>query len=367
MPKSLIICCDGTWNSYDDRSPTNVFKLRGLILPAGPGGVVQSAYYDTGIGTHGAFFERAFDGATGRGLSENIRQAYRALVDNYEPGDAIYLFGFSRGAFTVRSLAGLIRNCGILRRDQRDRVEDAYDYYRDPDPAKRPDTPAAEAYRRGHAVEPATFIHFIGVWDTVGSLGNPLMRNSLINRSLRFHDVKLSSYVRNAYQALAVDEYRSQFRPAIWRQQAHARLQNMRQTWFIGAHADVGGGYPDPGLSNIPFAWLARRAMSCGLAIDEAGLRGLLGATFPAWMSMPHDSHRGFYAWFPSSPRAIDRPAGEKEERLPTNERLHWSVIERYRQDLGYRPEGLVDYVRRNPAVLEGEPRSSALLEGPGD
>src|SRR5207247_236805 len=134
-----------------------------------PAGVRQSAYYDTGIGTRGAWIERAFDGATGRGLSENVRQAYRALVDNYEPGDALYLFGFSRGAFTVRSLAGLIRNCGILRRDQRDLVESAYDYYRDPDPAKRPDTPAAEAYRRAHAVEPATIIHFIGVWDTVRS------------------------------------------------------------------------------------------------------------------------------------------------------------------------------------------------------
>ncbi len=365
MPKSLVICCDGTWNSYDDASPTNVFKLRGLILPDGPGGVRQSVYYDTGIGTRGAWIERAFDGATGRGLSENVRQAYRALVDNYEPGDALYLFGFSRGAFTVRSLAGLIRNCGILRRDQRDLVEDAYDYYRDPDPAKRPDTPAAEAYRRAHAVESSTFIHFIGVWDTVGSLGNPLMRHSLINRRLRFHDVKLSSYVRNAFQALAIDEYRMQYQPAIWRQQAHARQQEMRQAWFIGAHSDVGGGYRDPALSNITLEWLARRAMTCGLGIDEAGLRGLLGGAFPACMSMPHDSHRGFYTWFPSSPRAIDRPAAGAEARLPTNERLHWTVIERYRQDLGYRPEGLGDYIKRNPGVLEGEPRSNALLEAP--
>ncbi len=365
MPKSLIVCCDGTWNSYDDPCPTNVFKLRSLILPDGPAGVRQSAYYDAGIGTRGAWIERAFDGATGRGLSENVRQAYRALVDNYEPGDALYLFGFSRGAFTVRSLAGLIRNCGILRRDQRDLVESAYDYYRDPDPAKRPDTPAAEAYRRAHAVEPATLIHFIGVWDTVGSLGNPLMRHSLINRRLRFHDVNLSSYVKNAFQALAIDEYRLQFQPAIWRQQPHARQQEMRQAWFVGAHSDVGGGYPESGLSNVSLGWLTRRAARCGLVIDEAGLRGLLGESFPDWMSMPHDSHRGFYTWFPTSPRAIDRPAAGNEERPPTNERLHWTVIERYRQDLGYRPEALLDYILRNPGVLEGEPRSNALLEGP--
>ena len=119
MPKSLVLLCDGTWNSYDDPCPTNIFKLRNLVLPAGPHGIRQAAYYDSGVGTRGAWVERGFDGLTGRGISEHIRQAYLALVDNYEPGDDLFLFGFSRGAFTVRSLAGLIRNCGILRRDQR--------------------------------------------------------------------------------------------------------------------------------------------------------------------------------------------------------------------------------------------------------
>ena len=366
MPKSLAVFCDGTWNSWDDPSPTNVFKLRNLVLPAGPGGVRQAAYYDSGVGTRGAWVERAFDGATGWGLSENIRQAYRALVDNYETGDALYLFGFSRGAFTVRSLAGLIRNCGILRRDQRHLVEDAYNFYRDPDPSKRPDKPAAEAYRRDHAVEPATFIQFVGVWDTVGSLGNPLLRHDLINRTLRFHDVKLSSYVRNAFQALAIDEYRMQFQPAIWRQQRHAVSQAMRQAWFIGAHSDVGGGYAEPGLSNITLDWMARRAIACGLGIDENGLRLVLGGSFPASNSVPHDSHRGFYTWFPSSPRQIDLPADAGGERLPTNERLHYTVIERYRQDLGYRPVGLEGYMRRNPAVLEGDPRAGGMVEPPG-
>jgi len=310
--------------------------------------------------------ERAFDGATGRGLSENVRQAYRALIDCYDQGDEIFLFGFSRGAFTVRSLAGLIRNCGILRPDQKGLVEDAYDFYRDRDPAKRPDTPAAETYRKEHAIEPATFIHFIGVWDTVGLLGNPLIRHSLINRTLQFHDVKLSSYVKNAFQALAIDEYRPQFQPAIWTQQKHATIQKMEQTWFIGAHSDVGGGYAEPSLSNIALHWLAQKAMQCGLGLDPAGLISRAGNIRQEYMSMPHDSHRGFYRLFSAVPRDIDKPKEkEKDEPLPTNEKLHWTVMERYHRDLGYRPPGLIDYIRRKPQMLEGEPESSPLLARP--
>jgi uncharacterized protein (DUF2235 family) len=367
MPKSIVICCDGTWNSDNDASPTNVAKLSDFLLREDPTRDRPVVYYDSGVGTRGGPIERLFDGVTGYGVSENIRQAYRVLIDNYAPGDDLYFFGFSRGAFTVRSLAGLVRNCGILRRDRRDLVAEAYDFYRDRDPAKRPDAPPAEAYRRAHAVEPATFIHFIGVWETVGALGDPLLRHSLINRGLRFHDLKLSSYVRNAFQALAIDEYRRPFQPAIWQQQPHARGQVMRQVWFIGSHSDVGGGYRDAGLSNIALDWLARRAIDYGLRVDEAGLSDLLGDAFPADSSVPHDSDRGFYWWLPSGPRAIDAPAAGGAMHLPTHERLHWTVIERHRRDPGYRPGSLVDYLERKPGALDGEPRSNALLEGPGD
>ena len=365
MPKRIVICCDGTWNSDNDASPSNVARLGDLARRDDPAGARQIVYYDSGVGTRVGILARLFDGATGYGLSENIRQAYRALIDAYEPGDALYFLGFSRGAFTVRSLAGLVRNCGVLRRDRRDLVAQAYDFYRGRDPARLPDAPAAVAYRRENAVEPATFIHFIGVWETVGALGVPLLRHSVINRSLRFHDLKLSSYVRNAFQALAIDEYRTLFRPAIWRQQPHARGQVMRQVWFIGSHSDVGGGYRDAGLSNIALDWLARRAMDCGLLFDEAGLRNLLGDTFPATSSMPHDSDRGFYGWLPAGPRAIDRPGADGDAILPTHECLHWTVIEKYRRYPGYRPRSLVDYLSRTPGVLEGDPRSNTLLEGP--
>ncbi len=362
MPKRLVICCDGTWNSYDSASPTNVLELRNLIVPVAPDGFRQSVYYDTGIGTLGGWLRRAIDGATGRGLSENIRQAYRALIDNYETGDQIYLFGFSRGAFTVRSLAGLIRKCGILRRDEKDLVTEAYTFYRDRNPKTRPDKPGAIEFRNRHAVADVTHIRFIGVWDTVGSLGNPLMRHGLVNRSLQFHDVNLSSIVKTAFQALAIDEYRPQFQPAVWIQQPHSTDQVMEQAWFIGAHSDVGGGYPQRDLPNIALEWLARKAMAEGLAIDPGRLRGQLGTPFPSWMPMPHDSHRGFYRLFPPRPRDID-PSSKRGKAPRTNERLHFTVIERYSQDLGYRPPGLVDYVRRNPGVLEGEPSKNPLLQ----
>jgi uncharacterized protein (DUF2235 family) len=132
--KRLAVLCDGTWNTPDETkdgvpAPTNVVKLAEAILPVHEG-VEQHIFYDVGIGSSGWYVERVFDGATGTGISENIRQAYRFLIDRFEIGDEIFLFGFSRGAFTVRSLAGLVRSCGILRRTASNMVPQAYDLYR---------------------------------------------------------------------------------------------------------------------------------------------------------------------------------------------------------------------------------------------
>lgn len=364
MPKRLVICCDGTWNSYDSPNPTNVLRLRELVLPGAEDGQRQAVYYDSGVGTGGGWIRRGFDGATGRGLSGNIRQAYAALVDNYAPGDSIYLFGFSRGAYTVRSLGGFIRKCGILRRDRRDRIEAAYRFYRRRGDANAPDSERARNFRAGHAVADRTPIHFMGVWDTVGSLGNPLLRHDLIGRMLRFHDCKLSSSVAHAYQALAIDERRRHFKPALWEQQAHARGQVMEQAWFIGAHSDVGGGYPDPRLPGVALHWLARRAAGHGLALDRVRLDALLDPATRPWMPIGHDSHRGFYRLFRAHVRPIGALPGDGGAPA-SNEKLHWTVIARYRQDLGYRPKNLVDYIARNPNVLEGEPLTNPHLATP--
>jgi len=370
MSQRIVVCCDGTWNSHDDPSPTNVFKLRGLVSPVAPDGTTQAVYYDNGVGTRGGWFRRLVDGATGHGLSENVREAYRALVDNYDPGDALFFFGFSRGAFTVRSLGGLIRNCGILRRDRRHLVDDAYALYRDRGESSAPDSDAAKRFRADNAVEDRTVIECISVWDTVGALGNPMIRHGLVSRRLRFHDVKLSSSVRSAFQALAVDEHRKHFAPSIWEQQEHAAGQVLEQVWFIGAHADVGGGYDSRDLSNIALEWLVRRAASRGLAIDERALEAFVGDGSVRYSSMPHDSQQGFYKLFAPFDRDVCRSdadaARARRKKTPvdpaTNEALHWTVVARWKLDLGYRPECLRRYIAKHPRVLEGDPRDNPVL-----
>ena len=364
MKKRLIFCCDGTWNSHDDESPTNVFKLRNLIVPTAPDGTAQSIYYDAGVGTAGSIFRRAIDGATGRGLPENIRQAYRSLIDHYEDTDEIFLFGFSRGAYTVRSLAGLIRNCGILQRKYKHLVDEAYSVYCSRRKADAPGGVHAKSFRAQHAVADTTRIRFVGVWDTVGALGNPILRHSLINRRLRFHDVNLSSKVDFAYQALGIDELRKHFTPSVWKKQAHAPTQTMEQVWFIGAHSDIGGGYRDKALSKITLNWLLEKASSVGLVIDQNAAAEMKGVRFPEWMPIAHDSHKGFYNLFAPKSRVIDDAKGPGNT-AKTNERLHWTVIARYKQDLGYRPANLVEYITRHPDVLEKDPPENAYLAGP--
>ena len=202
----------------------------------------------------------------GVGLSRNVQDCYRFLVDNYEPGDKLYFLGFSRGAYTARSTVGLVRNAGILRPEHRDRIKQAYALYRNPERDSEPGGIAAELFRRSYS-HSEVYVDFVGVWDTVGALGIPIdgFRPPWLSRLWTFHDTTLSRYVRNAYHALAIDERRRPFRPTLWVQQDDAENQTLEQVWFSGVHCDVGGGYRDPGLSEIPLLWMAEKARSCGL------------------------------------------------------------------------------------------------------
>src|SRR5262245_42081413 len=175
--KRIVICCDGTWNTAAEMdegvpAPTNVFRLKEAVERAASD-ITQIVFYHPGVGPRGSLLQRLWDGYTGTGVAENIRDAYHFVIEHFEPGDELFLFGFSRGAFTVRSLAGLIRNCGILRREEIRRAGAAFRFYRSRDPAKRPRTAEAAEFRRKYAVEDITPIEFIGAWDTVGALGNP--------------------------------------------------------------------------------------------------------------------------------------------------------------------------------------------------
>src|ERR1700753_520451 len=238
--RRIVACCDGTWNTAEQPFPTNVERLTKEIAPRGPDGIEQVVYYHDGVGT--APGERLLGGAFGYGLSAVVRDAYLAVVTAYDPGDEIFACGFSRGAYTARSLVGFIRNCGVLRPEHVDRLDAAYDLYRRRDPSSGPDGDEAEAFRAQYSFE--TRIRFIGVWDTVGSLGIPLSGIELVdelNRPWQFHDTRLSSTVDAACHAIAVDERRRPFRPTLWDPPAGGDVAR-HQTWFAGCHRDVCGG-----------------------------------------------------------------------------------------------------------------------------
>jgi uncharacterized protein (DUF2235 family) len=343
--KRIIVCCDGTWNTPDAAvggtpCPTNVVRLAEAVSSRGADGIEQLLYYDPGVGTAGSAMRRAFDGATGSGLSANVLRAYDFLMRCYDEGDELFLFGFSRGAFTVRSLSGLVRNSGILRMSAAARVPHAFALYRSRSRATHPREKEATLFRRTYAVQNVTPVHFIGVWDTVGSLGNPLLLNGVISRRYRFHDTDLSTSVGHAYQALAIDEKRLHFRPAIWHQQDGApSTQTLEQVWFAGVHSNVGGGYPDTGLSDHALHWLAGKAQLHGLTL--AALADPAPDTVPL-----AESRRGMYRLIPTHHRPIGVPV---QGRGATHESIHESALRRHDLYDDYRPPGLVDYLRRHP------------------
>jgi uncharacterized protein (DUF2235 family) len=285
MQKKLIVFCDGTWNRADQQSdgkpcPTNVLRLFEATLSDDADGAPQITHYIEGVGTRK--MERLWGGGFGYGISDNIKNAYSFIVSNYEKGDKIFLFGFSRGAFTARSIAGLIRNMGILRRDRLHLVHEVYDRYRDPDPKWSPDSEMAKAFRAANTFGDET-IAFIGVWDTVGALGAPFgalagwITNQLFK--CRFHDVRLSAIVESAYHAVAIDERRWPFRPTLWELSETHIARNAEglktdgtllyeQKWFPGVHSNVGGGYPNGGLSDCSLQWMAQKAGERGLNVD---------------------------------------------------------------------------------------------------
>jgi len=338
--KRLVLCGDGTWNEPGQTedglpSPSNVAKTAAAILPEDSRGVPQVAYYHMGVGERGGLWDHLTGGAFGVGISRDIQEMYLFLAGNYTPGDEIWLLGFSRGAYMVRSLAGLLRNCGILTRENLGHYKEAYELYRDRSAATRPDSPRANEFRRRYSW-PDFRIRFIGVWDTVGALGIPLTPLRFWTKSrYEFHDVALSSHVDHAYQALAIDERRKPFLPAVWRRQPHSPEQVLEQAWFPGVHCNVGGGYADAGLSDGARLWIWDRAERCGLALD-ARL-----CPVPNPNGELRDSLTLFY-----------RLLGDGTRRLGTQnpsgaEGIHGSV----RARPGYGPRNLELFLRKDPGV----------------
>ena len=300
--KRIVILCDGTWNSTDAPHPTNVVRLGQAIAGVDPRDVTQIPLYIEGVGTGrrgvtrlGRLTDRALGGSLGLGLMENVAEAYRHLVFLWEPGDEVMLFGFSRGAYTARSLAGFIRYTGLLARSDLQLLPEAVRRYAARfagtprerqmmnaewravhSPKVMTDPADADVYDDPHADRFA--IAYLGVWDTVGALGVPrsLLPGWIGARRFRFHDTALSPMVRAARHAVALDERRRDFVPTLWSnldalnghpQRADSPYQ---ERWFPGDHGAVGGGGELRGLSSIALAWLMEGAAAQGLYLDGA-------------------------------------------------------------------------------------------------
>lgn len=345
--KRLIVCCDGTWNRPDQEdkgtpSPTNVVRLAFRVAKR-DAGVPQILFYDQGVGTGNAL-DRWTGGAFGAGLLDNIFDAYRFLVANYEAGDRLYVFGFSRGAYTARSLCGMIRKVGILKRASVMDYANALALYRRSD--CRPDDEEPKRFRARHSIvgdEPIE-ISFLGVWDTVGSLGIPLRGLRWITRrKYQFHDTELSGSVKRARHALAIDERRGPFAPTLWSYKPKEG-QTVEQSWFIGAHSDVGGGYPRFGLADITLQWMMEGAQQAQLAFDPEVERAHPLKPVPG--ADVTNSKKGLYRLTPGIDRPIGLCAGTEDDLDPTQD-VHDTARNRWHADERYEPPNLGEYLAR--------------------
>ncbi|UHQ54164.1 DUF2235 domain-containing protein [Microbulbifer sp. YPW16] len=324
---NLVVCSDGTWNRPEEDLekdfPTNVLRLARAVSPSS-GDVKQSVFYDWGVGS---YYDRFSGGITGAGLHKNVLDGYRYIVHNYAPGDRIYLFGFSRGAYTARSLCGLINNCGIVRQANARLIAEAWKIYKSPSRKNHPDGNAAVKFRRDYSHR-SNRIHFIGVWDTVGALGIPFSLMGLFESHDEFYDTKMGSNVQIARHALAIDEKREDFMPTVWTPRPGVDL---KQVWFAGVHSDVGGSYPPDKntrklASDVPLTWMIHEAHFAGLKIAPDLKKSLTDGTHASI----HQSRKHVYRF----KRPLDRAL--IVDGKPTL--IHPTVKSRYLHDKNYRP-----------------------------
>jgi uncharacterized protein (DUF2235 family) len=385
-PKRLALFFDGTWNKPENN--TNVWRLSLMLADEGVDGVPQERFYDEGVGTH--WYDRISGGAFGAGLSDNVRSGYRWLMEHYNPGDEIYIFGFSRGAFTARSLAGVIARCGLLKPDAPMSFMQLYERYQKGDTV-RPLYKLKYLQRHGetqfdieeklllaHSYYQRNFIKMVGVWDTVGSLGIPIGNvPGISSRTLRFHNTNLSKIVQHSYQALALDEERKPYWAMLWTnfipaqpdpsEEAQVDNRMVEQRWFAGAHCNVGGGYRNDLLPQRPLAWIQDKARACGLTFRSA-----ITPTDDDYAMSPCDSYAEFLGglwkvltlgkryvrWVMSAPVTKEAhwkgttwvPKGTVHT---VNERIDLSVFRRCQLHPKYRPPNLLEWARRKHLDLE--------------
>lgn len=339
--KRLIVCCDGTWNKLG-LYPTNVVKMAQIVKPVAKDGISQVVFYQEGLGTK--WYDRLPGGAFGWGIDYNIQSAYQFLCFNYDPGDEIYLFGFSRGAYTARSLAGMMYCSGLLRCTYADWVPEAYRIYRDRSIGPR--SKAAVEFRQQYCVhykgETQVPVTVLGCWDTVGSLGVPdlfplLPLDRLFNARYDFHDKELNRMILHALHAVAIDERRKVFNVTPMEHSSKAPLQTLRQVWFPGGHGCVGGGTEaNCKLSDATLLWMIEEIdrLGLGLDVDLSQLKDQI-VLDPL---IDFDTSSGLFGKLTAFAPKIDRPiAGDISV-------LHTHVKKRWQGRTDYRPANLLRF-----------------------
>jgi len=262
MARNIVVFSDGTGQEGGKGHNTNVYKLFNMVENRT---AEQVIFYDRGLGTGARKF---FGKVAGMGISKNIKECYRFIFDEYKVGDQIFLFGFSRGATVVRSLSSFIHLFGMLPKSRPELIDQAYKIYKTKNREKR-DRRAADFVAKHHTMW--CKIHFLGAWDTVAALGLPVKVLDVLLSSVPFlrhdfQDLRLSQSVEHARHALAIDEERKVFKPEIWGAELHGG-QTLEQVWFAGVHTDVGGGYKEQTLSDLPLEWMRDEAIRHGLRI----------------------------------------------------------------------------------------------------
>ena len=326
--RNIVVCCDGTRGRYrSEEKNTNVVRLFERL---GKDGAEQISYYDPGVGAYSPFkwgiigmldklaASVSGNGITSEGIDDNIEQAYRYLMNCYEPGDRVFLFGYSRGAHTVRALAGMLHKCGLLTKGSDNLISSMVDTYR-----KKDNDGIAAGFKGSFSRECRP--HFIGVWDTVASIG-------WFSRK-QFSNNRLNSDVPNGYQALAIDERRHHFRASLWDERDLPAGQTIEQMWFLGSHADVGGQDADRAISDITLEWMLSRAESKGLLLRRD------------WRARLRPIYSGMLR------RPDRRPLwrlGAKSRVVPEGAKVHRSVLQRkadpaMRYEPGNLPQAFVE------------------------
>ena len=363
--RRIALFLDGTWNTVND--DTNVWRLKSLCNIDAQ----QIAYYSKGVGTERG--EHLSGGVFGYGLDAEVIQAYQWLIERYRANDRIFVFGFSRGAFTARSLAGFISKCGLLKPGSPLSLRQLYARYRRGSTVHTirelknvaDDTLSLEDRWLKEYSLPIP-IYFQGVWDTVGALGVPISGLPRVSRStFAFLETDLRINQDYGYHALAIDEHREAFAPTLWTKTVQEgsdtyvprTLAQVEQRWFVGAHSDVGGGYDNGLLAQLSLDWLMRKAQSHGMTfIDAVTIDGDEGRAdiHDSFGAMGGGLYRALKLWQPyyrtvgADPRIVGATT-----TTPINETIDGSVFDRWRQDASYRPKNLENWAERRYVTLE--------------